>query len=61
MNQSAQKKQDDAELFWYLGMDHYQLKQNAEAKKALQQAVALKLPSAEMAAEANRVLSLLNK
>jgi len=59
LNQSAQKKPNDAELFWYLGMDYYLLKQNTQAKTALQQAVALKLPSADMAAEANRVLGLL--
>jgi tetratricopeptide (TPR) repeat protein len=59
LNQSAQKKQNDAELFWYLGMDYYALKQNAQAKTALQKALALKLASADMAAEANRVLGLL--
>jgi tetratricopeptide (TPR) repeat protein len=59
LNQSAQKKQGDAELFWYQGMDYYGLKQYPQAKTALQRAVALKLPSADMAAEANRVLALL--
>ena len=59
LNQSAQKKQNDAELFWYLGMDYFALKQNAQAKTALQKALALKLSSADMAAEANRVLGLL--
>jgi len=55
LTQSARKKQNDAELFWYEGMDYYALNQNAQAKTALQQAVALKLPSADMTAEANRV------
>jgi tetratricopeptide (TPR) repeat protein len=58
LNLSAPKKQNDAELFWYLGMDYYALKQNTQAKTALQQAVALKLP-ANLDQEARRVLALL--
>lgn len=54
LDQSVRKKGDDAELFWYMGMDYYELKQSAEAKKALKQAVDLKLP-AKLDAEARRV------
>jgi hypothetical protein len=39
-------------------MDYYALRQNAQAKTALQQAVALKLP-ANLDPEARRVLALL--
>jgi tetratricopeptide (TPR) repeat protein len=58
LDQGARKKGDDAELFWYLGMDYYELKQPAEAKKALKQALDLKLP-AKLDGEARRVLGLL--
>jgi tetratricopeptide (TPR) repeat protein len=58
LNRSALKKTNDAELFWYQGMDYYALKQNAPAKTALDRAVALKLP-ANLDTEARRVLGLL--
>jgi tetratricopeptide (TPR) repeat protein len=58
LTQSARNKTGDAELLWYQGMDYYALKQPAEAKKALQQAVNLKLP-ADLDTEARRVLGLL--
>lgn len=58
LNQSAQKKPNDAELLWYQGMDYYALKQPGEAKKALERAVQLKLP-ANLDTEARRVLALL--
>jgi tetratricopeptide (TPR) repeat protein len=58
LNRSALKKKDDAELLWYQGMDCYELKQNAQAKTALDRAVALKLP-ANLDTEARRVLGLL--
>ena len=58
LDQGVRKKRDDAELFWYLGMDYYELKQPAEAKKALKQALDLKLP-AKLDGEARRVLGLL--
>jgi Flp pilus assembly protein TadD len=59
LTQSARKKQDDAELLWYQGMDYYALKQNADAKKALQQALDLKKLPADLDAEARRVIGLL--
>jgi tetratricopeptide (TPR) repeat protein len=58
LTQSARSKKDDAELFWYQGMDYYALKQPADAKKALQHAVELKLP-AGLDAQAKEVLGLL--
>ncbi|MGA2555643.1 MAG: tetratricopeptide repeat protein, partial [Verrucomicrobiota bacterium] len=58
LDQGVRNKRDDAELFWYLGMDYYELKQPAEAKKALKQALDLKLP-AKLDGEARRVLGLL--
>jgi tetratricopeptide (TPR) repeat protein len=58
LNKSAQKMKDDAELLWYQGMDYYALKQPADAKKALQRAVDLKLP-ANLDTEAKSVLALL--
>jgi len=58
LTQSARKKQDDAELLWYQGMDYYALKQPADAKKALQRAVELKLP-ANLDTQAKNVLGLL--
>jgi hypothetical protein len=58
LNQSAQKKQNDAELLWYQGMDYYGLNQNAAAKTALERAVQLKLPP-NLDTEARRVLALL--
>ena len=58
LTQSARNKQDDAELFWYQGMDYYALKKPADAKKALQRAVELKLP-ADLNTQATNVLGLL--
>ena len=58
LNRITLKKTNDAELFWYQGMDYYELKQNAPAKTALDRAVALKLP-ANLDTEARRVLGLL--
>ena len=58
LNQGLLKKRDDAVLLWYQGMDYYALKQNGEAKRALDRAVQLKLP-ANLDTEARRVLALL--
>lgn len=46
----------DAELYFYLGMDYSQLKQNKESKQALTQALSLKLPE-KLAAQARRTLA----
>jgi len=59
LKESALKKSGDAQLMYYLGMDQYQLKQRADSKKSLLQAVDLKLPE-KLAAEARRVLAELN-
>jgi tetratricopeptide (TPR) repeat protein len=55
LRHSSQKFGSDGELFYYLGMDYYQLKQPNESKKSLQRAVALNVAS-PMAGEAKRVL-----
>ena len=59
LNRSALKKTNDAELFWYQGMDYYALKREIEAKKALNQAVDLKTLPSNLNAEARRVLALM--
>ena len=58
LNQCVQINRDDAESFYYLGLDYCQLKQPAEGKKALQRALDLNLP-ANLAAEARRVIATL--
>jgi tetratricopeptide (TPR) repeat protein len=60
LNQSVQINRDDAESFYYLGMDYYQLKRPADSKKALQRAVDLNLP-ANLATEARRVIATLKE
>ena len=56
LRESARQRPADAELFYYLGMAHYRLRQAPESKEALRQAVALKV-APPLAAEANRVLA----
>jgi tetratricopeptide (TPR) repeat protein len=58
LTQSTAKLRDDGEALYYLGMDYFQLKDNANSKKTLQQAVKSKLPG-DLAAEANKVLAQL--
>jgi tetratricopeptide (TPR) repeat protein len=55
LRHSSQKFDNDGELFYYLGMDYYQLKQGNDSKKTLQRAVALNVPP-PLAGEAKRVL-----
>jgi predicted Zn-dependent protease len=55
LKESARKRTTDAELFFYLGMAHYHLKQIAESKRALGQALALN-GSASFATEAIEAL-----
>lgn len=56
LKQSLRTRQDDAELFYYLGMAQYQLKAKTESKASLQQALALNIPS-KLAVDAKRVLA----
>ena len=56
LKQSIQARNNDGELFYYLGMAEYQLKSKTESKVALQQAVALNI-QAKLADEARRVLA----
>lgn len=50
------KGKDDGELYYYLGMDYYQLKRMKESKQALGRALSLKLPE-NLAADARRTLA----
>ncbi len=59
LKEGSRGRANDAELFYYLGLSHYRLKQKTESKKALDHALALNLPS-PLAAEARRILPELN-
>jgi tetratricopeptide (TPR) repeat protein len=59
LKESSKNRPNDAELFYFLGLAHYRLKQTDASKKALDQALALKLPSS-MAEEAKRLMPELN-
>lgn len=56
LQQSARQETNDAELFYYLGMAHYQLKEKQESAAALRRALALN-DQAGFAEEARRVLA----
>jgi len=56
LKESSEKRTDDGELFYFLGMSHYKLKQTAQGKDSLKRALALNIP-ANLATEANRVLT----
>jgi tetratricopeptide (TPR) repeat protein len=56
LKESAGKRTGDAELFYYLGMAHYQLKEKSDSKKALNQAVTLNA-NAKFVEEAKKVLA----
>jgi tetratricopeptide (TPR) repeat protein len=56
LQESANKLNGDAKVFYYLGMDQYRLKQRTESKRSLQRALDLSLPG-ELASEARRVLA----
>jgi tetratricopeptide (TPR) repeat protein len=55
LNDSSRQFNNDAELFYYLGMDYYQLKRPADSKQTLRRALALNVPS-PLAGEAKKVL-----
>jgi cytochrome c-type biogenesis protein CcmH/NrfG len=59
LRESAVKRTDDSELFYYLGLAQYQTKELQECKKALQRALALNLQS-KFADNARQVLAKLN-
>jgi len=59
LRESAVKRTDDSELFYYLGLAQYQTKELQECKKALQRALALKL-QAKFADNARQLLAKLN-
>ncbi len=53
---SSQERNNDAEVFYYLGMAQYNLKKTVESKQNLQQAIKLNLPS-KFTEEAKRILT----
>jgi len=55
----SEKSPNDAEAFYYLGMDYYKLDQASQSKQALQRALDLHV-SEKLAAEAQTVLKKLN-
>ncbi len=56
LQETGQLTPDDAEVFYYLGMAHFQLKQNQESKVALNKALSLNGKD-KMAEEARKVLT----
>jgi tetratricopeptide (TPR) repeat protein len=56
LQESITDGKPDGELYYYLGMDSYQLKQGKESKQDLQQALAMRIPD-NLAAEAKRTLA----
>jgi Tfp pilus assembly protein PilF len=55
LQESSRAQAPDAESFYYLGMAHYQLKEKAQSKEALQRALSLNL-QAKLGDEARRVM-----
>jgi tetratricopeptide (TPR) repeat protein len=56
LQESIANNRDDGELYYYLGMDCYQLKRNKDSKQDLERALTLKIPD-KLAAEAKRTLA----
>jgi Flp pilus assembly protein TadD len=56
LKESARKRATDAELFYYLGMAHYRIKEKGESKQALRQALTLNA-NANFVEEAKKVLA----
>ena len=56
LKESQQKRAEDGELFYYLGMAHYKLNQASDAKAELKQALQWKVES-KLSDEATRVLA----
>jgi tetratricopeptide (TPR) repeat protein len=56
LNEAQQKRAEDGETFFYLGMAHYKLKNNAESKAALQRALQWKVES-KLSDQATKVLA----
>ena len=54
--ESSKSRTTDAELYYYLGMAHYRLKEQSESKAALQRALSLN-KEAKWVSEASRVLT----
>ena len=58
--ESSRKRPEDAEIYFFIGMTHYQQKVKQESKRALERALNLS-PNAPFALEATRTLTELNQ
>jgi glucose repression mediator protein len=56
LQESTATSKNDGDLYYYLGMDYYQLKRTKESRQALERALMLKIPD-KLAAEAKRTLA----
>jgi len=56
LKESARTRQDDASIYYYVGLGHSKLKENAESKAAFQRALALNLDE-KLSADAKRVMA----
>jgi tetratricopeptide (TPR) repeat protein len=56
LRESMAKSKNDGELYYYLGMDYYQLKRTKDSKQALERALTLKIPD-KLDTEAKRILA----
>jgi hypothetical protein len=56
LREASTKLRDDSDLFYYLGMAHYQFRQSAETNAALRHAFRLNI-SGKLADEAKRALA----
>jgi tetratricopeptide (TPR) repeat protein len=59
LRQCAEKSGNDPEVFYYLGMDYYKLKQRNDSKQALQHALKLGVAS-NLAGQAQAIIKELN-
>jgi tetratricopeptide (TPR) repeat protein len=60
LQETASSNPSDGELYYYLGMDHFQLKENKESKASLEKALSLKIPD-NLASQAKTTLASLKQ
>jgi tetratricopeptide (TPR) repeat protein len=58
LQESVANGGNDGQIYYYLGMDYFQLKRNTESKQTLERALALNIPD-KMAADARKTLASL--
>jgi tetratricopeptide (TPR) repeat protein len=56
LQEGMAKNADDGQLYYYLGMDYYQLQRRKESKEALERSLTLMIPD-KLAANAKRILA----